>query len=70
MVSNHHHNSYDEAMWMYHSTFHVKNVVTQDSYWGLRGWKSKGECWNLTTINATFGVHLERCDEVLIDGTT
>jgi hypothetical protein len=68
LSKNQHVGSYDEAMWMYHSTFHVRDVVTRESYWALRGWKSQGECLNLTAINATYGAHLERCDGVLIDG--
>jgi hypothetical protein len=59
--------TYNEALWMYHSTFHVWDVTTQDSYWALRAWKSKGECTNLTAINATYGAHLERCDDVLLE---
>ncbi len=68
LVGNLHRNSYDEAMWMYHSTFHVRDAVTQEAYWAIRGWKSSGECRNLTAVNATYGAHLERCDDVLIDG--
>jgi len=68
LVANYHVDTFDEAMWMYHSTFHVRDAVTQDSYWGLRGWKSTGECLNLTAINSTYGAHLERCEDVLLDG--
>jgi hypothetical protein len=68
LLDNVHRDTYDEAMWMYHSTFHVRRITTQDSYWALRGWKSTGECLDLTAINATYGAHLERCDGVLIDG--
>jgi hypothetical protein len=68
LVANQHHDTFDEAMWMYHSTFHARDVRTIDSYWALRAWKSTGECYNLTAINATYGAHLERCTDVLIDG--
>ncbi|MCK5415553.1 MAG: right-handed parallel beta-helix repeat-containing protein, partial [Thermoplasmata archaeon] len=66
LVANHHQNTFDEAMWMYHATFHVRDVVTEDSYWGLRCWKSTGVCINLTTINATFGAYIERCEDVTL----
>ena len=68
LVANHHKNTLDEAMWMYHSTFHVRDVVTEDSYWGLKCWKSSGVCLNLTTINATFGAYIERCEDVTLEG--
>jgi hypothetical protein len=68
LVANYHQGTFDEAMWMYHATFHVRDAVTQDSYWSLRGWKSTGDCFNLTAVNATYGAHLERCEDVLLDG--
>ncbi len=68
LSANVHYDTYDEAMRMYHSTFHVRDVVTHESYWSLRGWKSTGEALNLTANNATFGAHLERCEDVLLDG--
>jgi len=61
-----HRNTYDEALWMFHATFHIERVSTVDSYWGLRAFKSTGECRRLTTVNATFGVQLERCIDVTL----
>ncbi len=61
-----HRDTYDEALWMYHATFHIERVNTVDSYWGLRAYKSTGECRRLVTMNATFGVQLERCIDVTL----
>lgn len=61
-----HRDSYDEALYMYHSVFHIDGVQTRDSYWGLRAYKSTGECTNLTTINATYGAYMEACVDFLL----
>jgi hypothetical protein len=61
-----HEDSFDEALWMYHSTFHVEDVTTVGSFWGLRAFKSTGECRNLTTVNATYGVYLEKSEDVTL----
>lgn len=68
ITGSYHENTYDEAMWMYHATFHVSNVTTFESYWALKAWKSRGDCTNLVAVNTTFGLHLERCDGVLVEG--
>ncbi|UCC92326.1 MAG: right-handed parallel beta-helix repeat-containing protein [Thermoplasmata archaeon] len=70
LVGNRHWGTFDEAMWMYHATFHVRDALTSDSYWALKAWKSTGDCYNMTALNATYGAHLERCADVLIDGLT
>jgi parallel beta-helix repeat protein len=61
-----HWDTYDEALMMYRSTFDIEFVVTNSSYWGLRTYRSSGECRNLTTVNATFGVYIESSEGVRV----
>jgi parallel beta-helix repeat protein len=65
-----HYAAYDEALWMYHSDFDISEVTTEDSYWGLRAFKSSGVCQGLSTMNATIGVQLERSSDVTLINIT
>ena len=70
IIDGYHENTYDEAMWMYHATFYIRNVTTFESYWALKAWKSQGTCEGLTALNTTYGLHLERCNGVVVEDLT